>query len=262
MAGLGGREPWLAATRAATATRFYRRAEEVPNDGSLSEAVHERLRLALVRGEYRPNQRLIETELAEALGVSRTPVREALQRLEVDGLIVRSRQGWVVYEHGPDEIGEIYEVRAALEAHAAWLAAAKLTEDDRTELERLTGDLSSLAELPATEIVATNEEFHRMVLQLCRNARLKELSESTRLYYFNYRLAASYSLEELRESRRQHREIAQALLQGDGDRATALVREHIQTALDVALVKLGFARDRGEISQYEPIRGGLAPDPL
>lgn len=210
-------------------------------DGSVASGVHDRLRHAVVRGDYRPNQRLIENDLAAEMGVSRTPVREALQRLEADGLIVRSRQGWIVYEHGPEEIGEIYEIRAALESHAARLAAQKLTSEDRVELERLTDDLAIAHDLPAQEIVATNEQFHHFILEVARNARLRELSESTRLYYFNHRLAASYSLEEIRTSRLQHGEIGEAVLAGDGDRAAELVRNHIETALDVAIRKLGFA---------------------
>ena len=81
---------------------------------SLSEATYRRLRFDIVRGRLRPNERLIEAELADRLAVSRTPVRESLQRLAADGLVVSRRRGWVVYEHTPDEIREIYEIRSAL----------------------------------------------------------------------------------------------------------------------------------------------------
>ena len=91
--------------------------------GSRSDALYAQLQRAIVQGQLRPNQRLIEAELAETLDVSRTPVREALQRLAFDGLVSRHRRGWVVREHGVDEIKDIYACRAALEGYAARLAA-------------------------------------------------------------------------------------------------------------------------------------------
>src|SRR6266513_835967 len=80
---------------------------------STSDDVFERLRLAIVTGEIRPNTPLIEVDLAEALGVSRTPIRESLQRLAADELIVQRKRGWAVREYSPQEIQEAYEVRAA-----------------------------------------------------------------------------------------------------------------------------------------------------
>src|SRR5579862_6008283 len=97
----------------------------VADERTLSIQTYDELRTAIVQGRIRPNQRLIETELAEEYGVSRTPVRESLQRLAAVGLIVAARRGWTVREHSLDEIREIYEVRAALEGYAARLAAER-----------------------------------------------------------------------------------------------------------------------------------------
>ncbi len=89
------------------------------------EKVYQSLRRMVLLGEIRPNERLVETELASRLQVSRTPVREALQRLASDGLIVSRLPGWVVYEHSPMEIRDLYEARVALEGYAARLAALR-----------------------------------------------------------------------------------------------------------------------------------------
>src|SRR3954471_15798899 len=88
-----------------------------------TDSVYEQLRSEIVRGQLRPNERLIEAELAERLQVSRTPIREGLQRLAADGLVASRLRGWIVYEHTLDQIRDIYETRAALEGFAARLAA-------------------------------------------------------------------------------------------------------------------------------------------
>ena len=89
---------------------------------TLSDEVYERLRDEIVKGLIRPNERLVELDLAERLGVSRTPVRESLKRLSAEGLIHGGRHHLVVREHAPEEIREIYESRAALKATLrAWL---------------------------------------------------------------------------------------------------------------------------------------------
>src|SRR5579864_7454244 len=99
-----------------------------------SDNVYERLREAIVTGRARPNERLIEAELADRLQVSRTPIREGLQRLAAEGLVVTRRRGWVVLEHTSAEIREIYEARAALEGYCARLAAERATEAQLKEI--------------------------------------------------------------------------------------------------------------------------------
>src|SRR6266516_463803 len=83
-----------------------------PAPASLSDGVYQRLRSAIVRGDLRPNERLVEADLAGWLEVSRTPVRECLQRLAAERLVANRRRGWIVQEHSTQEIREIYDVRA------------------------------------------------------------------------------------------------------------------------------------------------------
>jgi DNA-binding GntR family transcriptional regulator len=94
--------------------------------GSLTFEALTLLRDEIIQGKIRPNERLIAVDLAERLKTSRTPIREALQLLEAEGLVVAAKRGYVVREHTRDEIVEIYEVRASLEGMAARLAAQKL----------------------------------------------------------------------------------------------------------------------------------------
>ena len=203
-----------------------------------SDAIYDRVRADIVHGVLRPNQRLVEVELAERLAVSRTPVRETLQRLVLEGLVRRDRRGWVVHEHSAEEIGSIYEVRAALEGYAAFLAAGRATAAELRALDALypPGD-AALALGPDTQ-VELNERFHDGVIAAAGNVRLAQLSRASRQYYFNHSIARRYDAEETRRSIEGHRRILTALAQGDGPAAEAHAREHVEYALAIVLTKV------------------------
>jgi DNA-binding GntR family transcriptional regulator len=203
-----------------------------------TEGIYDRVRADIVHGALRPNQRLVEIELAERLGVSRTPVREALQRLTLEGLVQRRRGGWVVHEHSRDEIRSLYEVRAALDGYAAFLAADRATASELDALEALypAGD-AALALGPDAQ-VELNERFHDGVIAAADNRRLMQLSRASRQYYFNHRIARRYTAEETRESIEGHRRILAALAQRDGRTAESCAREHVDHALEIVLAKI------------------------
>jgi DNA-binding GntR family transcriptional regulator len=203
-----------------------------------SDETYDRLRADIVHGVLRPNQRLVEVELAERLGVSRTPVRESLQRLVLEGLVRRNREGWVVHEHSPDEIRAIYEVRAALEGYAAFLAAGRATPEQLDALAALYPDGDAVLELEPDTQVELNERFHDGVIAAAGNSRLWQLSRTSRQYYFNHRIARRYDAEETRRSIDGHRRILTALVRGDAVAAEAQAREHVDYALAVVLAKV------------------------
>jgi DNA-binding GntR family transcriptional regulator len=200
--------------------------------------IYDRVRADIVHGVLRPNQRLVEVELAERLGVSRTPVRETLQRLVLDGLVRRDRRGWVVHEHSAEEISAIYEVRAALEGYAAFLAAGRATEDELRALDALYPPDDGALELGPDKQVELNERFHDGVSAAAANSRLEQLSRASRQYYFNHRIARLYDVEETRRSIDGHRRILDALARGDGPAAEAHAREHVEYALAIVLTKV------------------------
>lgn len=203
-----------------------------------TDAIYDRVRADIVHGALRPNQRLVEIELAERLGVSRTPVRETLQRLTIEGLVQRNRGGWVVHEHSPDEVRAIYEVRAALEGYAAFLAADRATASEIEALEALYPAGDAALTLSPDVQVELNERFHDGVIAAAGNERLVELTRASRQYYFNYRIARRYDAEQTRESIEGHRRILAALAQRDGRAAESRAREHVDYALRVVLTKL------------------------
>ncbi|MBX5469395.1 MAG: GntR family transcriptional regulator [Thermoleophilaceae bacterium] len=218
------------------------RRRSAASDGrrvSLAAGAYERLRDAIVRGEFRPNERLVEAELAEWLNVSRTPLRESLARLAAEGLVTSRRRGWVVREHTPEEISEIYEVRAALEGMAAFLAAARATDEQIAHIAELEGVAEpELIEAPRTRLVEVNDAFHDAIVEASGNERLRHLVRQNREFFFNYRIAAIYTEEEALASIEGHDEIVRALQARDSRAAEQAMVRHILEARDVTLSKL------------------------
>jgi len=202
-----------------------------------SDDVYERLREAILTGRARPNERLIEAELADRLQVSRTPIRESLQRLAAEGLVVSRRRGWVVLEHTSVEIREIYEARAALEGYCARLAAQRATDAQLKEIASLHHPKRNLKS-SRQHLVEINDGFHDAILAAAQNERLADMIRRNRSYYFTFRIAQLYSDEEADASIAGHQAIVRALLQRDANRAEREMRAHIDLALAVILAKL------------------------
>lgn len=206
---------------------------------SRGQGAYERLRADIVTGRLRPNERLVEADLADRLEVSRTPVRECLQRLATEGLVANRRRGWVVHEHTPDEIREVYDLRAALEGFAARLAAERATPDQAATMERLAAvDPAAYAVPPRTDLVDYNQTFHDTVVAAAGSGRLAETIRRSREYYFNHRIAAVYSEADVAAALAGHRAIAAAVKERDADAAERLTRAHVYEALELAVHKL------------------------
>jgi DNA-binding GntR family transcriptional regulator len=210
------------------------------DEGSTSGSIYERLKEAIVTGRARPNERLIEVELAEKLAVSRTPIRESLQRLAAEGLVASQRHGWVVREHRGDQIREIYEARAALEGYCARLAAERASETQLKAIASLHRDNTAglSTSVRRERLVNANDHFHDAIISAAQNERLSSMIRTNRTYYFNYRIAELYTDEEAETAMAGHDAIVRALLKRDPDRAEREMRSHIDTALRVILTKI------------------------
>ena len=204
----------------------------------LSQVAHERLRLDVLSGVLRPNQRLVEKELSELLGMSRTPVRDALVVLAVDGLVDRGKHGWTVHEYSREELVAIYEVRGALEGYAARLSALRATEAELDVIERtLDLERGELDSVNPDSSVNLNIEFHSMVVDCCGNQRLIDLAVRNAGFYFNFRVASMYTEDEYQRSIDDHYRLLAALQQHDAESAERTMREHIAESLEVLLTK-------------------------
>jgi len=204
---------------------------------SRTDEVYRRLRQEIIRGELLPREALSEVEIAERLDVSRTPVRESLQRLASEGLISSHRRRWIVYQHTKDEITEIYEVRAALEGYSARLASGRATDEELIELGQLRATVAR-SDLDPDDRVDLNEQLHDAVLRFAHNATLLRQARTSRLYFFNRSVARLYTPSDLEHSGQQHRELLDAIGARDATRAEAIAREHVEYALELILHKL------------------------
>ncbi|MFO1141100.1 MAG: GntR family transcriptional regulator [Amaricoccus sp.] len=189
---------------------------------------------AIDRGACRPGERLVEAELAERFGVSRTPVREALQRLETQGLVARDGRSLVVASLDHDQLGELYVVRAELEGLAARLAAQHAApEEIRVLRDLLAGDLP-LVDRP--ELLAqANKRFHRQIHLASHN---RYLIQQLDMVHRSMVLLATTSLAaEGRgaEALDEHAAIVRAIEARDGGAAEAAIRAHISRAYETRL---------------------------
>jgi DNA-binding GntR family transcriptional regulator len=223
----------------------------------LSDEIFESMRSAILHGEYRPNQRLVELEIADSLRASRTPVREAMQRLAAEGLIARDRRGWVVHEFSPHELRDILETRAALEGFAARLAATRAPDDRLHEIANLYPPYDELLAQQYSErhirIVELNDAYHALIAECCGNARLEETIRRNGSYYFNYPVAGHYTDEEHRLAFDEHDRITAALLARDEGEAEQAMRTHILNQLQGILTKVWYD---GIDRMTEPTVGG------
>lgn len=205
-------------------------------------AVLERVRRGILVGEYGPNERLVEGQLAKVLGVSRTPVRQALAMLEAEGLVeISPNRGATVCSFGLEDVWDVYDLRAVLEGHAARRAAARIGEE---ELERLRAVAEEMEGIPgrfadhAEEVrwlVALNGEFHGKVVAASRNKRLRWLIERTVQVPLVFKAFFWYGSKERAISNHYHRQIVRALEQRDAERAEILMREHVYEGRDFVI---------------------------
>ncbi len=211
-------------------------ADSMNDSAPRTKSVYEDLRAAIIAGEYRPGERLIEAELAVKLDASRTPIREALQRLNAVGLVLSRRRGWIVHAFSPTEIQQIYEVRMAVEGYACRLAALRATSPDVHRLRALVDAYGAAVE--ANDLVAcnaTNEQLHDHINATAGNPKLTSSIVDAREHYFTARLARLFHADELAESHRGHMEILAAIERGDADAAEAASRSHLEATMHIAI---------------------------
>lgn len=204
----------------------------------LSTSAYEELRAQILTGQYANGEHLAEEEIAESLGVSRTPVREALRRLAAEGLVeVTPNRGANVAQWTPDELREIFTLRAMLEAYAVERATERATAEDLAALDVICERMEAVVARPKTNksyatIAQINREFHSALARLADSARLDSLIESLTIVPVVLQTFRKYSPEALVRSSRHHREILDAMRARDAAWAGSVMRAHILAARD------------------------------
>jgi DNA-binding GntR family transcriptional regulator len=189
---------------------------------------------AIEAGQFKPGDRLVETELADRFGVSRTPIREALQRLETQSMLTRDGRSLIVASLDHNQMAELYAVRTELEGLAARLAAKHATpEEVRVLKEMVNEDQKYLDNPPA--LARANWRFHTAIHRASHN---RYLVQQLDLVHRSMALLATTSLAVVGrgvEALAEHASIVKALEEGDGEAAYKAVKDHISKAYETRL---------------------------
>ncbi len=196
----------------------------------LRDIVFNTLRQAILKGEMEPGERLMEVSLAQKLGVSRTPVREAIRKLELEGLVTMiPRRGAEVARISEKNLRDVLEVRRGLEELAVELACARITDNQIMELKKSNVDFeNSLTSNDVTVIAEADERFHEIIYKATGNERLVQVINNIKEQMYRYRL------EYIKESSKrpslvlEHKAIVNAIERRNLDDAKRQMREHIE----------------------------------
>ena len=215
----------------AMAVATTKRTARVANSSAVAADL---IRQAILDGELAAGSRLKEDELATRLDVSRTPVREALRRLEAEGLVVHeAKRGAAVRAYSAAELDDMYRLRAMLEGYAARRAAERMTPELAEQLrasckrfERLTGR----KRVPIRDLARENMIFHDCVLLASGDERLADMVRSVIHLPLVYRAYVWFTDDEKRASASYHERLVDILAAGDADGAAELMEEHVLRA--------------------------------
>jgi len=220
-------------------------AKEINIDNTpLSERIADTIRSNILKGALEPGERLIEPKLSEQMGISRTPIREALRLLEGEGFIeIIPRRGAVVTEVTDKDVDEIFIIKMKLESLAAKLSVEFLDDSDIQKLKQISEKITKGSPKGYSQLVTWNAEFHNVFIYKCGNDRLIKILESLQQ---QYKRATVYSYTESKRVRgvdEEHEVIIKAFLDRDADKVEQLVADHIKNGWDFIKSRLGEKSD-------------------
>jgi DNA-binding GntR family transcriptional regulator len=231
-----------------------------PDPAGAAHAYSE-VRAAIVENRYPPGHRLVEQRIGEELGLSRTPVREALRMLEAEGLVVSERsRGATVRPMSDTEVLDLYGLRIQLESYAVGVATERATEEDLGELAAAADAFGSVGSVSSVGHVAdvdsvdavrllheANRRFHDGILTAARHHRLATMLSRTVDIPLVFQALSTFGDEEVERSDMFHHMIVDAMCRRDAGRASALMAEHIAQGRDAVLDAFARGTDPAEL---------------
>mgnify|MGYP001064029163 CR=1 FL=1 len=195
----------------------------------LRDVVFNTLRRAILTGELKPGERLMEIHLANRLGVSRTPIREAIRKLELEGLVTMiPRRGAEVAQITEKSLQDVLEVRRALDALCVELACDRITSDEKEALKKACDDFERATQTgDATTIAASDVALHDIIVQATGNRRLIQLINNLSEQMYRYRFEYIKDEKGHENLVNEHRMIYESILQGDKEKAAQAAKLHI-----------------------------------
>ncbi|MBN1227582.1 MAG: GntR family transcriptional regulator [Deltaproteobacteria bacterium] len=207
---------------------------------NFGDQVFEQLKKMILDGVFRPGNRIIESEVAESIGISRTPVREALHKLEAERLIVRlPKGGYVVKGMSMGEIEEIFDIRVILESFAGYLAAERWNDNEIAPLEDKLEEFEKYLMInDLKELTRLNTEFHELLYALSKSPKLIEMINNLRDEIFLLREILLESMKMGTLSHNDHKEIIKAIKNREAKTVERLLKEHILRGKDFVIMEM------------------------
>lgn len=201
----------------------------------LRDVVFNTLREAILRGDLVPGERLMELQLAAKLGVSRTPIREAIRMLEQEGLAITiPRKGAIVAGMTEKDMQDVLEIREALEELSVQVACDKITEEEIARLrENMENFEESLKSGDLKRMAEADVEFHDVIYQATDNPKLINMLNNLREQMYRYRVEYLKNPSNHEQLLREHEAIYRGIMEKDKDAVTEMIRKHISNQVDV-----------------------------
>jgi DNA-binding GntR family transcriptional regulator len=217
---------------------------ELSGEGSRAQRLYAFLRNAILNGTLEPNERLVEETIASLASVSRTPVREAIRRLEADELIQNTGQGLVVGACSLDDLAELCTVREALEGLASRLAATARSEIEILSLRRILSDYRQATEMQdIQQLVALNHAFHETIWRAARNRYLFHQLVTLRSFIERLQKTTLAIPSRQQEALAQHELVLAAIVRRDADEAERLACQHFREAMALRMTMTRFEKE-------------------
>lgn len=207
----------------------------------LRDVVFNTLRQAILKGELAPGERLMEIQLANKLGVSRTPIREAIRKLELEGLVIMiPRKGAEVADITEKSLRDVLEVRKALEELAVQLACEKITQEELEELEKAGENFKKVLKRSKdiTEVAEADVRFHDVIYMATDNQKLIHLLNKLREQMYRYRVEYLKNPDVHEQLTQEHEEIVYHIKRREKVEATAVTCQHIDNQVSAVTDKI------------------------
>jgi len=208
----------------------------------LRDVVFNTLKDGILTGRLKPGERLLENQLAEELGVSRTPIREALRMLEIENLVdLIPRRGAQVKDMSEKDIKNVLEIRKVLEELAARLAAENITSKQITELKDAhKAFVDAFDRGDSTEVLAADTKFHEIIFNATCNDKLVQIISNISIQIYRYRIAYLKLLKNISVPNEQHLALIAAFEKRDSKKAQEVIKEHIADQAMEILKSIGY----------------------
>ncbi len=203
---------------------------KLQNYKPLREVVFEYLRSAIINGEFKPGERLMELQMGEQLGVSRTPIREAIRKLELEGLVTMiPRKGAYVADMSIKDVLDVLEVRGVLEGLAASLAAERRCDEDMKTMEKALSEFETFVNASDRDgMMEKDKAFHEAIFEATHNNKLLQITQGLQEQVQRFRVVFFSESDDFKQLLSEHTDILEAIREGNCDSAREKAECHIR----------------------------------